>query len=87
MVKDSAAQELAQSLIQNGVDRNKIVGDDILSLYASLGRSANSGNLAGKSTLPDLPKALPNDAPISAVIVETRLHPALEFVVCQVART
>ena len=33
-----------------------------------------------------LPNVIPNNDPAWAVIVETRKHPALEFVVCQLAR-
>jgi len=76
----SSADALVQYFHDRGVARDAITGSHLLPLYSRL--KLNSP--AGKACLEPPPlqtTGLQSSEPVCAVIVETRKHPALEFVV------
>ncbi len=83
---ESTAQSLARDFETRGVSRDCIKSLDLETLYRSLKSTSATAFGGGVQVLtPPNVKLLSND-PVWAVIVETREHPLLEFVVCQFAR-
>lgn len=81
----STAQVIAEDLESRGIHRDSITHNHIHSLYGNLKKTKGSGCLAKERiNLPNQSQL--NNHEIAAVIIETRQHRNLEFVVCQCAK-
>jgi hypothetical protein len=81
----SAAQVIAEELKRRGVDRDSILGSHIQNLYNKLNKTKGSACIVSEVIEHPLQTQIMNDE-VLAVIIETRQHRNLEFVVCQIAK-
>jgi hypothetical protein len=81
--KKSAAELISRELIEKGISQNDFSTQNIRHIYESLGSNHNSANFDPINDLfsSESKTIVFNDWPILGVIVETRKHPQLEFVV------
>lgn len=82
-------QIIAEKLGRRGIAREHIRGDHLADVYRRLNDVASAPDFMSiRGSLPTrLPARLDADSPVLGVIVETRRHPALEFVVLNFSRT
>jgi hypothetical protein len=83
---ESTAQTIGRKLREIGVCQDDICSRDVMSLYQALNSTPSRSTGVSDSVIQRLSNVTPKNDQVWAVIVETRKHPALEFVVCQLAR-
>lgn len=78
---ESAAARLARHFTASGVGISDIRGEHLIKLYEGMGQSANSPDW--RATISERLRPYPNPATagVLGVIVESRQHPALEYVI------
>ena len=81
--KDATASRVVSYLTKNGIDRAAICDEHLKPLYAALTKSAHTPLQADIQALELQASEKPVKDMVWGVIVETREHPALEYVVCQ----
>ena len=83
---ESTAQAIVRNFAARGIPRDEIGIRELQPFYRAM-RITNAAAMSVKASLIEgEPEPRPVNDPIRAAIVETRLHPCLEFVVCQFAR-
>ena len=82
-------QRIAEKLEHRGITRDHIRGEHLADVYRRLNDIASAPDFASiRESLPGRgPTTVAADSPVLGVIVETRRHPALEFVVLNFSRT
>ncbi len=83
---ESTAQAVVRYFMDRGISRSTIRGHNLLSVYHALNHTAGAHINVEESGAQCQASKTPVSDPVWAVIVETRKHPALEFVVCLFAR-
>jgi hypothetical protein len=78
---ESAAARLARHFAARGMAISDIMGEQLIELYQALGQSAKAPNWREMISEGLQPYTSPDPAGVLGVIVETRQHPALEYVV------
>lgn len=89
LARTSTAARLARALSRAGIARDRIRGEDLADFYPELRRIQTAPRMAqvGELLPEEVPHAETGRHPVWGVIVETRAHPALEYVVHNVATT
>lgn len=82
-------QSIADDLARRGIARDQIRGEHVAHVYRRLNTIVSAPDFASiMDLLPRRSRAgIDLDRPVVGVIVETRRHPLLEFVVCNFRRT
>ncbi len=83
---ESTSQAIVRYFMERGVCRDEIHGHNMHSFYKALNRTADTAMNVEESGAQCPANKISNMDTVWAVIVETREHPALEFVVCLFAR-
>jgi hypothetical protein len=82
-------QSVAAKLGRRGITRGHIRGEHLADVYQRLNNIGSAPDFVSiRESLPSRePTRIDSDSPVLGVIVETRRHPALEFVVSNFSRT
>jgi len=80
---DTTAQSVVRYLAEKGISRAAIGDEHLKALYSALSKSAHTSLGRGIQVLEFNAIYKPVDDAVWGVIVETREHPSLEYVVCQ----
>ncbi len=83
----TTAQYAVQALVKDGVGQENVRGEHLAFIYSSMipWKNVPDFSVNCRTWLPEVSGGYQKNVPVSGVIVETREHPALEFVVNQVA--
>ena len=83
---ESTAQAIVRCLVAKGVRREKISAHDLQPYYRAMTTTNAAPTYLEGSSTEAVQTSESDNNPVCAVIVETRQHPLLEYVVCQFAR-